>query len=68
MPHTLDFGTRRVMRMGYSRYVILPKIWLKHVGMENYGELSISMNNNGDLVISPAPAQEISGACEGASQ
>lgn len=68
MPPMLDFGTRRVMRMGYSRYVTLPKLWLKNIGMEDYGELSISMNNNGDLVISPAPTQEIPKTCEGASQ
>lgn len=55
MPSEFDFGSRRVMRMGYSRYVTLPKDWLRNIGMENFGELAVSMNSDGNLVLSPAP-------------
>lgn len=47
------FGTRQIVRMGYSRFVTLPKDWLRNAGIENRGAVEVSMDCNGNLVIAP---------------
>ena len=51
---TLDFGTRLVRRMNYTRVVSLPKAWLRDRGLEDSGAVQCVMNEAGDLVLSPA--------------
>lgn len=52
---TLDFGTRRVRTMNYNRVVSLPKPWLRERGIAERGVVRWVMNEEGDLVLSPAP-------------
>ena len=52
---TLVFGTRLVRSMNYTRIVSLPKPWLRQRGIADAGAVRCVMNEEGDLVLSPAP-------------
>lgn len=52
MPEAFHFGNRQIVRMGYSRMVALPKDWLRNAGIVDRGEVSVSMDAGGNLVLS----------------
>lgn len=50
---TLYLGIRRIRKINCSRIVSLPKIWLLHHGIEDGGTLTCTLNDEGDLILSP---------------
>jgi antitoxin component of MazEF toxin-antitoxin module len=53
MQGTFRFGPRRVVRMGYSRFVTLPKDWLRNAGVGEGGAVDLAMDGDGNLIITP---------------
>ena len=53
MVSSIDLGTRKITRMGVSRFVVLPRIWLNHHHIENPASVSCRMTRTGDLVLCP---------------
>jgi len=55
MEQTFNFGTKRVVKIGYTRYVSIPKTWLKNVGAKNseITEIEITMDAHQNLILKP---------------
>ena len=45
--------------MGYSRFVTLPKDWLRNTGLENGGDVELIMDDEGRLVCMPLTSTTI---------
>ena len=48
-----DFGKRKIMAMNYTRYVALPKDWLRYKGLDAGDAVVIELTESGDLLIKP---------------
>jgi len=48
------FGEKRIMAMNYTRYVALPKDWLRYKGLDAGDAVVIELTESGDLLIKPA--------------
>ena len=53
-----DFGKRKVMAMNYTRYIALPKDWLRFVGLDAGDEVIIGLTEDGDLRIKPVKGED----------
>ncbi len=60
MQKRFSFGKRRVMRMGYSRFVTLPKDWLRNAGIGEGGAVDLAMDGDGNLIIMPVKEVSVS--------
>ena len=49
-----DFGKRRIVGMHYTRYIALPKAWLKNCGLEKGDFVQVLLRDDGSLLIRPA--------------
>ena len=47
------FGEKRIMAMNYTRYVALPKDWLRYKGLDAGDAVVIELTESGDLLIKP---------------
>jgi len=53
----VDLGTRKITRMNFSRIVVLPKTWVNQNRIATAGAVSCTMNEAGDLVLSPVNSE-----------
>lgn len=53
-----DFGKRKVKAMNYSRYVALPKDWLRFVRLDAGDEVVIELTEDGSLLIRPVKGDD----------
>lgn len=47
----LDFGNRQIIAMNYTRYMALPKDWLRTNGLDAGDAVKISLADDGSLKI-----------------
>ena len=52
------FGEKRIMAMNYTRYVALPKDWLRFKGLDAGDEVMIKLTESGDLLIKPVKGED----------
>lgn len=52
------FGEKRIMAMNYTRYISLPKDWLRFKGLDAGDKLMISLTEEGDLEIKPMKGED----------
>jgi len=48
-----DFGNRRIVGIGHSKYVSIPIVWLKNCGLEKGDFVQVILGNDGSLVLRP---------------
>ena len=53
-----DFGKRKVKAMNYTRYVALPKDWLRFVRLDAGDEVVIELTEDGSLLIKPVKGDD----------
>ena len=53
-----DFGKRKVTAMNYTRYIALPKDWLRFVRLDTGGEVIIGLTEDGNLLIKPVKRED----------
>lgn len=46
-----DFGKRKIVGMHYTRYIALPKAWLKNCGLEKGDFVQVFLGNDGSLIL-----------------
>lgn len=51
-----DFGERKLVNVNYTRYISLPKTWLRAMGIGDDGKVHVSMNEKQELILTPASA------------
>lgn len=51
MVKMFSFGKRKIMGMNYTRYIALPKDWLRHQELDSNDEVKIELTKDGDLLI-----------------
>jgi len=52
-----EFGTRRIIGINYTRYLALPKFWLKNCGLEKGDFVQVTLGDDGSLVLRPVVAK-----------
>lgn len=55
MEQKFNFGKKRVVKIGYTRYVSIPKTWLKNVSEKKseITEIEITMDKEQNLILKP---------------
>lgn len=53
-----DFGKRKVTAMNYTRYIALPKDWLRFVRLDAGDEVIIGLTEDGNLLIKPVKGED----------
>ena len=53
-----SFGKKKVMAMNYTRYVALPKDWLRFVRLDAGDEVVIGLTEDGNLLIKPVKVED----------
>ena len=48
-----NFGKRKIKSVNYTRYLALPKDWLRFHGIDAGDEVTIELTESEDLVIKP---------------
>lgn len=48
-----DFGKRKIVAMNYTRYIAIPKDWLRFKGIDSGDEVVIELTESGNLLIKP---------------
>ena len=48
-----NFGKRKIKSVNYTRYLALPKDWLRFHGIDAGDEVLVELTERGDLVIKP---------------
>lgn len=52
------FSDKRIMAMNYSRYIALPKDWLRFKGLDAGDTVRITLTEEGDLEIKPVKGED----------
>lgn len=50
----LNFPSKRIMHIHYSRLIILPKVWLAHHKLLEGGVVDLKLADDGSLIIRPS--------------
>ena len=53
-----DFGRRRIVPMNYTRYISIPKDWLRFQKIDEGDEISIRLTEDGNLLLVPVKEGE----------
>jgi antitoxin component of MazEF toxin-antitoxin module len=53
-----DFSKRRILAANYSRYISLPKDWLWNWYLNRGDEITLGLNEDGILLITPKKEEE----------
>lgn len=53
MREIFSFGKKKIMAMNYTRYIALPKDWLRFVRLDAGDEVIIELTEDGSLLIKP---------------
>ena len=53
MTRIFSFGKRKIVGMHYTRYIALPKAWLRNNGLERGDFIQVTLGDDGTLILRP---------------
>ena len=54
----MNFGEKKIMGMNYTRYIAIPKDWLRDKGLDANDKIKIELTESGDLLLKAVRKEE----------